>query len=656
MSDVLIASTQVQDWRGPTSGVELRLALDQPITTPEGQIYGAFPTIVKRAACTITSATVNGILQYTLTVPALSLPATANASVGSGARYSASFWRTASSRICGVWPGFESFVVPSAPSTTTWGAISFYNGAGIAPFGDQQTFSRSEILSLLDSIAGLTNSLDFTIGAHSNPATSLISLRAGVNVGGPLLQWNGPNAVWEAGESEAALLPIITKGVVNAVNAVLDAGAVGDNLTDNTQAFLRAYNLAVSKGWPLYIPAGIYLGQLPTIAAEDFHIFGAGKARTIIKSSADAPIVLSTANTFTIHDVELRGSGAGSNQIGIKQTGITKNHNWFDLYVRDTGGAGIVVTEAFSVAIRNVETWGCGGVHVDIQSAGPAIQLSDCYVHLVNTNGVAYRFRQGSPLVTNCNGVDGITVAGTTWAIIGQEIALGDTVNSAAFPTFDHCNVESFSLIGLDFRYGSTANCRGVKIAGSLAGHIAARFSLDTTGLIYYPDFINSGIWDENTTVANGDNPSLFPHGVPIEATHIPPIKVMGRAGRFGSFGGLVNYYDTTTTRIEGLRFGDGFKGMVTVPDASYQMQRQGSRIIHVTNLLSATAVQLIWGGWLRPGEEIIVKDAAQVAATHNITITAASGSLIDGAGSKVINTNGGSVRLYSDGLNYWTF
>lgn len=157
MSTVNIATTNLDSWRGPTSGVELRLALDQPISTPEGQVYGSGSLIVARAACPVTPVTVNGLEQYILTIPAIDLPATENAIVGRTARYTASFHKTANGQLVQAWPGFESFRLPAAPTSTTWAIIRTVNDGGIPPYGDSQTFSRSEILSLfVDFLAKLS--------------------------------------------------------------------------------------------------------------------------------------------------------------------------------------------------------------------------------------------------------------------------------------------------------------------------------------------------------------------------------------------------------------------------------------------------------------------------------------------------------------------
>ena len=62
----------------------------------------------------------------------------------------------------------------------------------------------------------------------------------------------------------------------------------------------------------------------------------------------------------------------------------------------------------------------------------------------------------------------------------------------------------------------------------------------------------------------------------------------------------------------------------------------------------------LLAPGSLATGQIQIVKDEAGAAGSHTITITPASGT-IDGAASKTITTNYGSLKVYSNGSNYFT-
>jgi len=148
MSNVIINSLNIDRWKGPTSDVELRLTLDQPIVTPELETFGTSPNFVARAQCSISSAVVAGITQYTLTIPSITLPATGNALVGRTARYTAGFYK-ANGQLIQPWSGFESFFLLATPTPVDWGTIRIANEGGILPYGDLLTFSRSEILALL---------------------------------------------------------------------------------------------------------------------------------------------------------------------------------------------------------------------------------------------------------------------------------------------------------------------------------------------------------------------------------------------------------------------------------------------------------------------------------------------------------------------------
>lgn len=155
MSDVIISAETLDHWKGPTTGVELWLVLDQPMTTPEGKNYGMASEFVVRAACTVNSATENGILQYSLSIPQITLPATANAIVGRTARYTASFYSGSGSQRTryGNWNGLDCFFLNSAPTTQSWANIRLINNGGV-PIGiDNQTFNKSQIYSLLNDYA-----------------------------------------------------------------------------------------------------------------------------------------------------------------------------------------------------------------------------------------------------------------------------------------------------------------------------------------------------------------------------------------------------------------------------------------------------------------------------------------------------------------------
>ena len=48
------------------------------------------------------------------------------------------------------------------------------------------------------------------------------------------------------------------------------------------------------------------------------------------------------------------------------------------------------------------------------------------------------------------------------------------------------------------------------------------------------------------------------------------------------------------------------------------------------------------------------IKDSGNGAATYTITVSAIAGQTIDGSTTKTITTNHGSIRVYSDGANWY--
>lgn len=55
-------------------------------------------------------------------------------------------------------------------------------------------------------------------------------------------------------------------------------------------------------------------------------------------------------------------------------------------------------------------------------------------------------------------------------------------------------------------------------------------------------------------------------------------------------------------------------------------------------------------------GRVLIIKDENGNAATNNVTFDPSGSITIDGATTKVINTNSGALRVYCDGTNWFSF
>lgn len=90
-----------------------------------------------------------------------------------------------------------------------------------------------------------------------------------------------------------------------------------------------------------------------------------------------------------------------------------------------------------------------------------------------------------------------------------------------------------------------------------------------------------------------------------------------------------------------------------TPKTASYTVL-SSDRLIAYTALSAAVTVTLPAASSMT-GKRITVKDEAGAAATNNITVNVASSGTIDGAASKVINTNFGLLNVYSNGTQWFT-
>jgi hypothetical protein len=86
---------------------------------------------------------------------------------------------------------------------------------------------------------------------------------------------------------------------------------------------------------------------------------------------------------------------------------------------------------------------------------------------------------------------------------------------------------------------------------------------------------------------------------------------------------------------------------------ANYTITMQ-DEIVGVTDTSSARTITLPSAATVRSGALYTIKDESGAAVTNNITIARAGSDTIDGATSKVINTNYGVVTLYSDGTSKW--
>jgi len=102
--------------------------------------------------------------------------------------------------------------------------------------------------------------------------------------------------------------------------------------------------------------------------------------------------------------------------------------------------------------------------------------------------------------------------------------------------------------------------------------------------------------------------------------------------------------------------FGTGGSGDSSgrVATAGDYVMKGGEQIVAVTSTAAARSVTLPLASTVSPGEVLVVKDESGACATNNITVNRSGSDTIDGATTKVINTNYGTGKFYSDGVSKW--
>ena len=149
-------------------------------------------------------------------------------------------------------------------------------------------------------------------------------------------------------------------------------GAVGDGLTDDSTPIQNAINYAQSNNLALYIPSGVYKAS-GLIVSDTLTIYGNGN-ESVIYTDAGSTIIEVMSDGFRLYDLQLRGSGNGSDIIS-GQKGLVINtsmdYKINRCTVRNFGEIGVqfsgfVVTESFAGTITNCYMLNCRiGVQID---------------------------------------------------------------------------------------------------------------------------------------------------------------------------------------------------------------------------------------------------------------------------------------------------
>jgi len=122
---------------------------------------------------------------------------------------------------------------------------------------------------------------------------------------------------------------------------------------------------------------------------------------------------------------------------------------------------------------------------------------------------------------------------------------------------------------------------------------------------------------------------------------------------RLKQMGNTVQVLDTNDRVVAVMGTPPGDAAARVAVAANYTLQG-GEQLVAVTSTAAARTLTLPAASSVPVGIPIVFKDESGGAATNNITVARAGADTIDGATSKVINTNYGTFRLYSDGVSKW--
>ena len=193
--------------------------------------------------------------------------------------------------------------------------------------------------------------------------------------------------------------------------SVLQFGATGDGVTDDTTAIQTAITRAANNGGGIiYFPRGTYAVTGLTVSAANITLVGTGLRSTIIKksaSTASTQAILITADYCGVKNLTIQGVTSAAyvvdeNGITIRGTSSAVQINGINIdtvEVYNVGRAGIDVFYASNVLVNNCRTHNCGYIGIGFWSS-KYCDATWNEVHTItpgtasNAYGIVYSYKQ----------------------------------------------------------------------------------------------------------------------------------------------------------------------------------------------------------------------------------------------------------------------
>jgi len=274
------------------------------------------------------------------------------------------------------------------------------------------------------------------------------------------------------------LIMLVWPHMVLAVN-VLDFGAKGDGLHDDTPAFRKAIVSAVSGDRKLYIPTGTYLVGDIELPANNFHIRGEGAysrggSRLILKKGATTIFHYEgkrQCHTLYFERLVFDGHNRGD---GIRlYAERMPPHAPFNIYTRDVRfehcRIGFFAPRIFASEWRNLSIDHCtqGGI---VGLTGPSNILQSVILQHIPKGAVGIHIYGNNAHIVGLNASFGAQGAGL---VVGRDNA-HDGRNGVAWVRVQSSHFENFSVTPVEVRGGSRLALEDVEFFANATGVLDA--------------------------------------------------------------------------------------------------------------------------------------------------------------------------------------
>lgn len=639
----------------------------QPGTPGSGQFY-------KQVAVSIINSG-SGNVAY---LPEFTISSTTDALINNQARYVFGFYRTDGSLLSFYLCGSVQQLALQPNTPTTWTAICNFNSPNgvVPPNNDVYTAAQIDqrfpncssgqlyyfasngnivsCLSLgtnLSITAGTLNAAGGGGGGNINPGTS--------NQIGAYAS-NGTTISPFTVGSQLTVSGTILKGsgIRGAINAVVDYGAAGDGVTNDTTAITNAITAAVlAGGKEVYLPAGNYRVTALTVPGG-VTLIGDGKEKTVISSVTNSVILNLVQGSGTwafigpkVRDLWVDGSDSGSSQIGIQVTdaSFVRDVVIENVTISDCGSHGLSVGNAFSSEFKNIYSTSNQGYAFFYNASNmPSNYFYGLYAgDISSTSPAGYRIKAGIFVCWSCNGINSVPGATGYWGVLGGKAGDidGDLTASFASATFRDSNIEGGKTAGLLVYPGSVPTFTGetsfVGLSASSGAYVAIDYDTDAS---LFPENARRGYIEDTVVFANSPA-SFYANSQPIRSDGLPPLEVDGRGPRIAGGAFVATYYNTATSRAEPINRVDGYQPTINIT-TSTSYTNPGGRFYRV-NCGSNCTLTLPSPVYYDTGNEFVT--VLNISTTGIVvTINANGGAAVNG-GSYTLTIQNQAVTLFPD-------